>query len=83
MLYTSVRVCEAQCSERDEACEGEAKPGALLRSWSAIFRLCALFQKQALFAIFDRFSQHSAAALDGHPGIRKSKHMHAPLVRAY
>ena len=37
VLYTSVRVCEAQCSERDEACEGEAKPRALLRSWSALF----------------------------------------------
>ena len=29
VLYTSVHACEALCSERDEACEDAAHPGAL------------------------------------------------------
>ena len=37
VLYTCVHACEALCSERDEACEDAAHPGALAVETSFVF----------------------------------------------
>ena len=80
VLYTSVRVCETQCSERDEACEGEAKPGALLRPWSALFArwsaVCSSKSKKQVLSLTALAVRNSVPPFRGRYGVHTSNGPH-------